>query len=182
MANSCNYNCTDLPEHEQISCGNWLKGGMGALAIIACDHTITDWSSTEEWETNIAAGKIRRIMPVRASIPEPSPVEGENPNGCGALNIIDTYDRTILWKDFNVTASNVDLYNEMNKQNSFVAGFQGCDNADRIWVIDSPVTWNARHSIDENNRIKQMFSVTGSWTSFDMPTFYDAPTGIFTTA
>jgi hypothetical protein len=176
---TCDYNCVDLPDHEQIDCGLYLKGGMGAGAIVSCDHTIVDWSSTSEWEENIASGKVKIVKPIRGSFPEPAAVEGENPNGCGALNVVDTFDRTLEYKDFNVSAANIDFYNQLNRRQSFFVGFQGCQGADRIWVVDSPITWNARQPLDENNRIKLMFLVTGSWTEFDMPTFYDAPTGIF---
>lgn len=179
MPNACDYNCTTLPSHESIICGNWLKGGIGQAAFLECDHTITDWSDATEWATNIANGKVRIITPIKASMPEGSAVEGENPNGCGAANIVDTYDRTVEIKDFNLTAGNIDFYNTLNKRKTQLVLFQGCDDADRIWVIDSAITFNARNVIPENNREKQMFMVTGAWTEFDMPMFYDAPVGIF---
>lgn len=179
MPNACDYNCAGLPDHEQIQCGQWLKGGISAVAYLDCDHSITDWSDQTEWEAAIAAGKVKIASPVKATMPEGAAVEGENPNGCGSANIVDTYDRTAEIKDFNVTQGNIDFYNQLNRQKKVLVLFQGCEDADRIFVVDSKVTFNARHVIPENNREKQMFMITGIWTSFDMPTFFDAPAGIF---
>jgi hypothetical protein len=176
MPNACDYNCTDLPEHEQITCGEWKKAGIGALAYIDCDNTITDWSDPAEWLSNIAAGKIKIASPVRASIPEPSAVEGENPNGCGAATIVDTYDHTVEIKDFNYNQNNIDFYNKLNKRKTYLA-LVGCDGL--MWVVDAAITWNARATVSENNREKVMFMITGAWTEFDMPTYFDVPAGIF---
>lgn len=179
MPNACDYNCTGLPEHEQIQCGEWLKGGVGAAAFLDCDHGITDWSDQTEWQSAIAAGKVKIVTPIKAHLPEPSAVEGENPNGCGAATIVDTYDRTVEIKDFNVTQGNIDFYNQLNRQKKQMVLFQGCDNDDRIYVIDRSISFNARNMIPESKGEKQVFMITGTWTSFDMPTFFDAPTGIF---
>lgn len=179
MANACDYNCTELPDHEQIQCGEWLKGGISGVAYLDCDHTIVDWTSASEWQANIDSGKVKIATPVKASMPEGAAVEGENPNGCGTATIVDTYDRTAEIKDFNVNNNNTDFYNNLNKQSKNIVFFQGCDGADRIWVVDVSVKFNARNLIPENNREKQMYMVTASWTEFDMPLFYDAPTGIF---
>ena len=179
MANACDYNCTALPDHEQIQCGAWLKGGISAVAFIDCSTTITDFSDAAQWTAAIAAGEVKIANPVKASMPEGSAVEGENPNGCGAATIVDTYDRSVEIKDFNVTASNIDFYNQLNQQKKYLVLYQGCDGADRIWVIDTGVVFNARNVIPENNREKQMFMITGTWTEYNMPLFYDAPVGIF---
>lgn len=182
MANICDYNCTDLPTHEQIACGAWKKGGINAVAYIDCSHTITDWESASEWQANIDAGLIKVVSPVKASIPEGAAVEGENPNGCGFATIVDTYDRTAEIKDFNVTAGNIDFYNALNKRTMLLALFHGCDGASEITVVEVPVVFNARDITPENNREKRMFMITARWTEFDMPQLYAAPVGIFAAA
>lgn len=180
MPNPCDYSCTDLPAHEQVVCGEFLLGGISDAALLDCDHTITDWTSEAEWQTNIDAGKVGLIKNIRGSIPEPSPVEGENPNGCGAATQIDTYDRTAMYKDYNVTASNIDMYNQLNRQKKQLVLRQKCQTGGgKIWVIDTAAVYNAIQGVNENNREKLMFTVTASWTEFDMPMFYDEPTGIF---
>lgn len=179
MANLCDYNCATLPEHEQISCGQFRKGGLSAAAFVDCDANITDWSDETEWNAAIAAGKVRIIAPIRGSIPEPTPVEGENPNGCGSATILDTFDRTVEIKDYNVNANNIDFYNQLNRTKKQVVLFAGCDGQDEITVIDSSVTFVAREVLPENNREKRMFMITGKWTEYDMPMIYTAPAGIF---
>lgn len=180
MANSCNYNCVELPDHEQVQCGNNLTGGINKVALLDCDHTITDWSSQSEWQENIDAGRVKIIQKVRGSIPEPTPVEGENPNGCGAATQVDNYDRTAMFKDYNVTASNIDLYNQANRQQKQLVMYQECQvGGPIIWVIDSGAVYNAFMGVNENNREKLMFTVNAAWTEFDMPMFYDAPPVVF---
>lgn len=179
MPNACDYNCTDLPAHEQIVCGAWKKGGISAVAYIDCTHTVTDWTNATQWQTNIDAGLIVIATPVKASIPEGAAVEGENPNGCGSATIVDTYDRTAEIKDFNVTSGNIDFYNSLNDRSMYMALYHGCDGEEEITVVESPVTFNARNVTPENNREKRVFMVTAKWTEKDMPQLYTAPTGIF---
>jgi hypothetical protein len=176
---SCNYNCADLPAHEQVSCGNYRKGGINAVAIVDCGHTITDWENATQWQTNIDAGLVTLIQPVRGAIPDPSPVEGPNPNGCGSENTLDDFDRTATWIDFNVTAANITFYNALNKRIANLVVYHGCDTPE-ITVIENNVNFVAMRRVDENKRVKQSFAVTAKWTSLDEPSLYDAPAGIFT--
>lgn len=177
---SCDYNCTDLPDHEQIVCGAWKFGGINAVAFISCDHTITDWSSASEWQANIDAGLIKIVKKVRASIPEAAAVEGENPNGCGSATIVDTYDRTAEIKDFNVSSANNTFYDTVNARTMYMALYHGCQGQEEISVVESPVVFNSRSTTPENNREKRVYMITAKWTEFNMPGLYDAPLGIFT--
>jgi hypothetical protein len=119
------------------------------------------------------------IQPVRGAIPDPSPVEGPNPNGCGSENTLDDFDRTATWIDFNVTAANITFYNALNKRIANLVVYHGCDTPE-ITVIENNVNFVAMRRVDENKRVKQSFAVTAKWTSLDEPSLYDAPAGIFT--
>lgn len=179
MPTYCNYNCTDLPSHEQVSCGEFKKGGINAIAVVDCDHTITDWSDATQWQNNIDAGTIKLIGPVRAEIPAPSPVEGVNPNSCGADTILDDFDRTITWQDYNVNDTNIAFYNALNRRNAFVVAYHGCAETPEITVIESEVNFVAMRTVPQTRKEKQMFTATGKWTAFDEAPIYDAPAGIF---
>lgn len=177
MPQTCNYNCAELPDHEQVSRCDYLYGGFNAGAIVECDHTITDWSNPSEWTANINAGKAKIFGPVRGSIPEPSPVEGENPNSCGNDTILDGFDRTAIWKDYNVSPANTVFYNALNRRTAYVV-LVNCKNGDMI-VIDVPANFVALDSAPESKKEKRMYNVTAKWSSMDIPESFEAPAGIF---
>lgn len=174
----CDYNCADLPEHEQVDCGEYLKGGINAFAYLECDHTITDFSDASQWVTNIAAGKAKIFGTIRGSFPEPAPVEGENPNACGAQTIVDNFDRTFDFKDYNVSDGNNSLYNAVNRRNGYLVTYHCEDGI--ISVVEASTTWTVNGPIfPENNREKAMYHGIVKWTNYDMPAIYTAPVGIF---
>ena len=49
MAVACSYNCTELDNHDKVQCGAFPKGGISTIAILECDHVITDFSSATQW-------------------------------------------------------------------------------------------------------------------------------------
>lgn len=178
MPNSCNYNCTDLPTHEQVECGDNLKGGIAGFAYLECDHTITDYSNATQWNTNINNGKAKIFKAIRGEKPEPSPVEGENPNACGGADTqVDTFDRSYEFTDYNVTAGNADVYNALNKRNGHLVVFY-CEDQ-QVEVVEQAVNFVARDVSPRTRKEKRSYMVTAKWTAFDMPALYDAPSGIF---
>lgn len=178
MPSVCDYNCTDLPEHEQIECGDNLSGGIAAVGILECDHTITDFTSTSEWNTNIASGKATIVRRIRGEKTEPSPVEVENPNACGSDTVLDTFDRQYEFTDDNVSAGNVAFYDALNGRTTNLVVYH-CKDED-IEVVDQPVTWVVRDVTPRTKKERRMYMITAKWTSKPMPALYDAPAGIFT--
>lgn len=173
----CNYNCAELPAHEQVECGQYKHGGYNGVAIIECDHTIDDWSDPAQWLANIASGKVKIIGPVRANIPDGSPVEVENPNACGADTIVDTFNQTAVWSDYNVTAANVDFYNALNRRTTNLV-LVNCMDGD-ITVVEAQVAYVATNMGPGTKNELRKFTVTAKWNEFNMPALYDAPEGIF---
>ena len=171
-----NYQCTDLPAHEKAVCGAYLKGGNSSIGILESDHTITNFSLASQYTTNINTGNFVLIEPIVGEMPAPSPVEGTNPSGCGSATILDTFDRTISFKDYNVTG-NQDFYNALNRKTTGAIVYE-CAN-EKVTVIDSDITWTAFRIIPPNEREKQYYQVVGKWTSLDEPPIYTAPAGIF---
>jgi hypothetical protein len=175
MAN-CGYQCTELPDHEKAVCGEFLKGGNSSIGILDCDHTITNFSLAAQYTTNINAGNLVLIEPIVGEVPAPSPVEGANPSGCGSATILDTFDRQIKFRDYNVLG-NVDFYNALNRRKTFAIIYE-CTN-EKVTVILVAITWTAFRVIPPNEREKQYWDVTGKYTDLDEPEIYTAPAGIF---
>lgn len=176
----CSYNCVDLPGHEQVECGDFPKGGIASLGILECDHTITDFSNATQVQAAIDAGDLKLIEPVRAILPESTEVEGVNPNACGSETILDGFDFTLTWQDFNVTSNNDSVYEALNLRQNYLIWFE-CET-DMIRVVDfSPVSFVSKLTTPESNKEKQFYAVTAKWSSApnEFPQLFDAPPGIF---
>ena len=174
---TCDYNCTELPEHEQVSCGTYRKGGISIIGILECDHAIADFTDPTDVQDAIDTGKLTLIKNIKGEIPEASPVEGENPVGCGAETVLDGFDRTAIWTDFNVTPDNVDFYNSLNKRTTKLI-VHHCDS-DTITVVESKVSFVAHRVVPRTNKEKERFMVTAKWSAMDEAAIYNAPAGIF---
>ena len=173
----CGYQCSDLPVHEKVVCGEYLKGGQSSIGILNCDHTITDFTSATQINAAINNGSLKLIEPVVAEIPAASPVEGANPSGCGAATILDSFDRTVKFTDYNVTADNIDFFNALNRRKTFLVVYHCADQ--KLTVIEDAVSWVAFRISPANEREKQSWDVTGKWTSLDEAPIFVAPAGIF---
>lgn len=178
MPTSCNYNCTELPEHEQIDCGEWLKGGISAVGVLECDHEIADFTSAVETQAAIDAGKLTIFKAIKGQMPDASPLTVDNPvGGCGSPTKVINFDRTASWTDANVTAGNVDTYNALNRRNAGLILYQ-CDSG-MITVIDEDGGFVSTQMIPESGSDLQKFTTTYSWRKFDGPPMYEAPAGIY---
>lgn len=148
--------------------------------MLECDHQITDVSDAAQINTELTAGRARHIKRLKAEVPEPAPVEGENVIACGADTILDNFDRMITWKDFNVTDDNIDFYNQLNRRKMFVLFFE-CE-ANVVTFIQQEISFTAFRVIPTSNREKQFFQVSGKYTAFDESPISAAPAGIFNQA
>jgi hypothetical protein len=177
---SCNYNCTELPEHEKIQCGAYRKGGISAIGVLECDHSITDFTNATQTNQAINNGKLTIIKGIKAEFPNPTPIEGENPVACGATTIFDGLEYVVNIKDFNVTGSNDSFYESLNKRTSYLVLYY-CQE-EEIRVVEKQVSWTALPAMSpESNREKQMYTVTAKWTSNvdEFPTLYNAPANMY---
>lgn len=173
----CNYNCAELPEHEIVDCNQYPKGGIDAMAVLDCDHGITDWTSAEDWQTAIDSNKATIITQIKGELPDPSPVEGDNPVGAGPDTILDGFDRTFTWTEGNVTAGNIDMINRLNKWKGPLVFREANEN--RITVIDETGTYVVMRGVPNSKKNKQMIKGTYKWSAFNEPAIYDEPAGIF---
>ena len=175
-------NCTpeDLPEYEANLC-YYPKGGISKTFVLKEDHGITDFTDEVEVQAAIDVGTMVIMGGLKGNLPEPSPVEGENPIACGSETIVDGYDYTAEIKDFNVNAGNDEFYRKLNQSQFSGFGMFLCEQ-NAVRVVEKGVTFNARLVIPESNKEKQQYLVTAKWSqdvADPFPVLYDAPVGIF---
>jgi hypothetical protein len=178
MSQDCSVE--DLDDHEKNDCF-YPKGGIGAAGILKENHGITDFANGTQLQAAIDAGTLKIIKGIKADLPEPSPVEGENPLACGSETIVDGFDYTVEWTDFNVNPTNDEFYRKLN-----ISQFSGlilwlCQE-DQLRVIEKGVSFNARLVIPRSNKEKQSYLSTAKWSQAVADTFpvlYEAPAGIF---
>lgn len=167
-----------------MSCGDYEKGGIDAVAILDCDHVITDFTSQTQLQAAIDSGKMKVIKGIRAEIPEASPVESLNPVACGAENITDTYNRMITWADANVSNANITFYNGLKTRQAFILAHHCGDDSDAsddgmLTVIEARLSFKNSRVVPNNQRERQDFKAIGDWTSLDDSPYVSSPPNIF---
>ena len=180
MPIACSYNCVTLSNHDKIQCGAFPKGGISSLAILECDHTITDFSNATQWQDAIDADEATLIEPIKGIIPEFTEVTGPNVTACGSETILDGFDGTMTWMDYNVNTSNDNFYNELNQRQNFLVWYE-CET-DKIRVVQLVVSFIAKLNTPESNKEKQFYQLTAQWstgTDDGIPPLFNAPSGIF---
>lgn len=174
--------CTpeDLPEYEANLC-YYPKGGISKVFPLKADNGISDFSNDTQVQASIDAGTMVIVGGLKGNLPEPSVVEGENPIACGSETIVDGYDYTFEWRDFNVNAGNDEFYRKLNQSQFSGFGMYLCEQ-NALRVIEKQVSFNSRLVIPESNKEKQYYLVTAKWSqdvADPFPVLYDAPVGIF---
>lgn len=176
MSVDCTFE--QLDEHEKISCG-YKKGGVSAIGVLKKDHGITDFSNNTQILAAVAAGTLRIIKGIKATIPDPSPIEGENPVACGSDTILDGFDATYTWKDFNISNTNNEFYRQLNSSPFAGLILYFCQQ-DEIEVLEKQVTFVALFpGSPESNKEKRFYTVTAKFSkSVDdaFNTIYEATT------
>lgn len=173
--------CTieDLDAHEVLFCG-YRKGGISAVGVLKADHGITDFEDETDTQAAIDAGTLVIIKGIKGIWPPPSPIEGENTTACGSETILDGFDHTLTWKDFNVTNNNDLFYAQLNRSAFTGLIFYFCQE-EEIRVVEKSVTFVAlTPESPESNKEKQLYNVTAKWSSSvndEFPPLHDAPAG-----
>lgn len=174
------YCFEDLPDHQYNEC-NYPKGGISGVGILLSGHGITDFSLASEWQAAINNRLAKIIKKIKADLPEPSPVEGENVVACGNETILDGFDYEFNIKDFNVNANNDLFYSDLNKVKSGGIAFYMCEE-DQIRTVERQVTFVSRLVIPESNKEKQHYLITAKWSQpvdADFPALSVAPVALF---
>ncbi len=170
----------DLDPFEKNDC-YYPKGGIGAVGILKANHGITNFANGTQLQTAIDAGNLVIIKALKADLPEPSPVEGENPLACGSETIVDGFDYTVEWTDFNVNVINDESYRKLNLS-QFTGLILWLCQEDQLRVAERGVSFNSRLVIPRSNKEKQSYLVTAKWSQSvadEFPVLHEAPAGIF---
>ncbi len=173
-------NVEDLDDFEKNDC-YYPKGGIGAIGVLKTGHGITNFSNTTQMQAAVTAGKLVIIKGIKAELPPPSEVEGENPLACGSETIVDGYNYELTWTDFNVNAINDESYRKLN-----ISQFPGlilwmCQE-DQIRVVEQTVSFGGGINIPKSNKEKQNYPYKAKWSQSvqdSFPVLHEAPVGIF---
>jgi len=161
------YGCTVLPNHELVLCGSYNRGGISAIGILEEDAfgtgatfaTAADWSNGAKYATAIAANDLKIIKNVRGTVPDASPVDVDNPVGCGPQSLLAGFDFTATWMDANTTDGAIDFYNALNKRVTGLVLYLCGSN--EVMVITNPVNYVCLPvNVPASNKELQMFNCT----------------------
>ena len=172
--------CSDLPTHVQEECQDYILSRNSAVGLVYKGHSITDYSAAGDWTTAIAAGEAQIVKGIAGVYEEPSEIQVENPEDCGADQILTGFDHIFSWQDGNVSEFNSSFYEELNKFKGYIAWYN-CEE-DKIFVVDTATisfvakpAWGARGEVLK-------YTIQAQWRD-DKDKFYviyDAPANIFT--
>jgi len=161
------YGCTVLPDHELVLCGSYNRGGISAIGILEEDAfgtgatfaTAADWSNGAKYLAAIGAGDLKIIKNVRGTVPDASPVDVDNPVGCGPQSLLAGFDFTATWMDANTTDGAIDFYNALNKRVTGLVLYLCGSN--EVMVITQPVNYVCLPvNVPASNKELQMFNCT----------------------
>lgn len=185
MANCVNYGCDEtLGTYNESECGQDLVGGSNAALFLECNHQLTDPSDTAAVQAEIDAGRATLVTRASFSIEAASPVTSESIVPCEPSSV-STYNRTIIYKNPNVNATNVDFHKTIFKGRRFggiiiyECGTVGSINGAQVTWIDAVVTFTGSRILPGVTTEKQRFEGVGSWISQVDADIYAAPAGIF---
>ena len=181
MGNCISYCSAELLDHELINCEAYVEGASSAIVIGSCSSDITDPSDGVAILAEIAAGRARLINNVRVDLPLPSPLLTDSPVG-GGSQIATTYDRTINLFDANVTADNVDFYNQVkNDRIGYIIIKEY--GADRVTFISptngAGIKFTGGRVIPVAKTEFQSFQLIGAWSEKNDGGIFPTPAGVF---
>lgn len=181
MSNNCvNYNCADLPDYASNDCNDKLQGGISAIIVLECDHTITDPSNASEVSSNLTSGKARLVEPIQVGVDAASPVEV--PSGvAGEEDVVATYERSLSIVDPNINDTSIDFWNEVLTGRALGGVILYEREEGTVTWIDSAVSFKGSRIIPNVVTDIQRFEATMTWKSLTEGLRYTAPAGIFST-
>lgn len=179
MAN-LDYCFSNLPDFQQIECAQWLQGGIDGIILFEVDASIADYTDLANWTTLISNGDATKIVNIKGELPSGTPVETDNPIGCGNDTALTGFDLDLHVMDSNVTAANDANYASINGQVYYMAIHLCNDN--QLLIIETPVTVIApQANVPASKKERQFYDTHYKWT-FDKDESYTritSPSGLF---
>lgn len=185
MPNCYNFGCEEtLGTYNQSECGEDLVGGSNAALFLECNHQITDPSDEVQVQAEIDAGRATLVTRASFSIEAPTPVTSESIVPCEPASVT-TYNRTGIYRNPNINATNVDFHKPIFKGRRFggiiiyECGTSDSLNGAQVTWIDKVVTFTGGRILPGVTTEKQRFEGVFSWISLTDSDIYAAPAGIF---
>lgn len=113
-----------LPEHTRVLCNDdFSKGPIKGWAFVCENFTVTDWSVTAQWATDINNDLINVVsgLGINGSKDDAAPVTLDNPTPCGPTTIKIGNDETITLNCFSVNEANNDFFKVLDGREGYLA-------------------------------------------------------------
>ena len=122
MSTCVNY-CTADPigAYEILSCSNDPVGGLSAVILLECGHSITEADASDPADfaaaidANILSGNATLVARCSLTIDAASPVTVDSLVPCETPSLV-TYDRKGVYKNPNVTPDNIEFHELFQKR------------------------------------------------------------------
>jgi hypothetical protein len=173
-------NPEELADYQRQDC-YYRKGGISKVMVLKSGHGIIDFTNATQVLAAITAGKAKILGGLKAELPEPSPVEGENPVACGNDTILDGFDYVVSIQDFNTNPTNDVFYQKLNTSQYAGIVLYFCEE-DEIMVVADKVNFVSRLIVPKSNKEKQYYMVDAKWSASvndPFPSRLNAPVGVF---
>lgn len=176
------YNCTSLDSHLKNNCGREIMGGSAQCVLFAPGHTVTDFTSGSQIQTNITSGYAVLVQNVKIGMPRPNPITIQ-PHVSNEVEKVVNYDRQLDYTDGNVNSQNVNtFYNEIlggQKLSQILLFEDGESGNTRCTLIQGKISGSGGRVIPDTNGDTQRFEVTFKWRRLAEPQIISTPSGIF---
>ena len=177
---------TDLGTWTSLNCANdLLKGSSNAIAFLAQDHGITDYSNETQWDTAIAETDISKKAWVikkwlKVSVEPGSHEETDSPDRVVGGTLPGTIVQPITWEDYNISSTNDGFYEKSNGRIFTMAIAEPKNSQVRVYKNVTVKILPPNLSVENNEKL--FYSGTGTWESEPgtFPVRADMPANIFT--
>ena len=164
---------TTLPAYSCNPCPSYEYGRLRSVAFKKVSVSLTNPSSSSEWDTAIANEEIRVIWETQGSYDGGTTSElagfGDREFTNGGVSHVLNY------KDPNY-ASNYDFYMAIKDSSEWSIVFR---TSSQIHVVDVPVTITPKNPVADDLKSNVVWDVTVKWSDPLQPRPYDTPAGIF---
>jgi len=178
MPNCINYNCTELGTHTQNNCNATKLGGIPAIIILGCDHTITDPSDGTAINAEIAAGRAWLVERIKVGVNAASAVTEES-SVSGVFETLLTYDREATLVDNQVNDTNRQFYDSLFNGQEFGGIITYEKYASQVSWYDAAIVFQGSRPVPNENNASSKFEGVFKWRSMEDGSIYTVPTGVF---
>lgn len=172
----------DLPDHDIVNCDDYFPGGVSEFIIFNSNAVTTDPSSAAQVQSDLDAGRATLVKDVIAEMPEPTEKVINHPRD--NREILQGFEFTFTYTDWNYTVDNVNFYDDLNffKATSILWYEPLLDGVGRAsWVdnVNNGLSFKAKGVKPVADTDLQHYLCTAMWVDKFHPSIVDLPTGIF---